>query len=196
MAAAAAPDPLLPAARLSVTKACDGLLTRQTLFNTFDEMKGAREYVRWRRDLISYVSTAGPDFVAALKFPGVLPPAADYTDALVAADTADSRPVLTMPQMRQHALLAVMRATLSPDGDSIAIIRACVHAGGIVQVAGVNHDQALKRLDKRWGFTADAPDVVPKDLPATPDMAASEATVAAAVEDAAEAVAGGVKFKS
>ena len=43
---------------------------------------------------------------------------------------------------------------------------------------------------------ADAPDVVPKDLPATPDMAASEATVAAAVEDAAEAVAGGVKLKS
>ena len=48
-----------------------------------------------------------------------------------------------MPQMRQAALLFVIRATLPADGDSVRVIRECKHAGGVIQVGGVNIDQAL-----------------------------------------------------
>ena len=115
--------------------------------------------MRWRRDFFTFVTPAGPDFVAALRFTGSIPPVADYADALVTSDTPATRPELTMQQMRQQALLSVISATLPPDGDSVTVIRGCVHAGGVVQIGGVNHDQALIRLDKRWGFVSDAPDV-------------------------------------
>ena len=62
-------------------------------------------------DLECFVEPAGPDFVS-LFFDGVIPQSPAYTDDLVNCDTAASRPTLTMPQMRQHALLAVIRHTL------------------------------------------------------------------------------------
>ena len=54
-------------------------------------------------------------------------------------------------------MLTIIRATLQPGGESLRIIAQCVHAGGMIQVAGVNHDQALKLLDTRWN-AADTPE--------------------------------------
>ena len=157
-AAAAGADAELVASRLAVAKACDSLITRSTLFNVFNESLGARDYARWRRDLFTFVTPAGPDFVAALSYTGSIAGSANYDDALVVADTAAARPAVTMPVMRQQALLAVIRATIAPDGASAKLIRTCVHAGGIVQRGGANHDQALVLLDKRWGHSADTPE--------------------------------------
>ena len=48
----------------------------------------------------------------------------------------------------------VRRVTLCAGGGSMGLIAECVHAGGVVQRAGVNHDQALTLLDQRWHSTA------------------------------------------
>ena len=144
-----APDPD-DAARLAVARACDALITRQHFFPIFDESKGAVDYARWRKDILQFVSPAGRDFAAALLYAGAIQPMADYADALVCTDTAASRPAVTMPQMRQHALLAVIRATLSPSGESIKLIGTCKHAGGVININGRDHDQAMRLLDQRW----------------------------------------------
>ena len=108
------------------------------------------DYARWRKDILQFVSPAGRDFAAALLYAGAIQPMADYADALVCTDTAASRPAVTMPQMRQHALLAVIRATLSPSGESVKLIGTCKHAGGVINIAGRDHDQAMRLLDQRW----------------------------------------------
>ena len=143
-------DAALVDAREAVRQSCDSLVSRSTYFTTFNEGLGSSDYARWRRDLISFVTPAGQDFVAALVTAAVLPPVADYNDTLVAVDTAQSRVPLTMPQMRQAALLHVIRATLASNGESANLIRACKHAGGKVQVGGIDYDQALRLLDIRW----------------------------------------------
>ena len=74
------------------------------------------------------------------------------TDIMI--DTAAGHTQLTMPQMRQQAMLIIIRATLSSNGESLRLIADCVHAGGVVQRGGVNHDQALILLDQRWRSTA------------------------------------------
>ena len=158
MAAAAPPPPNLDAeARQAVARACDALITRQQLFAIFDEKVGAADYARWRRDLIAYVASAGQDFVQALLFGGVIPAPAQYVDAQVTMDTAAGRPQLTMPQMRQQAMLSVIRCTLQPGGESLRLIALCTHAGGMIAAGGVNQDQALRLLDTRW-HAADTPE--------------------------------------
>ena len=146
--AAAAPADVL--AREMVAKICDNLITRSTWFPTFDETRGSVDYTRWRRDLLSCVQSAGVGFRESLLFAGSVPEAPTMTDADIMLDTAAGHAQLTMPQMRQQALLIVIRATLNPSGESIKLVRSCVHAGGVVQRAGVNHDQALRILDRRW----------------------------------------------
>ena len=128
MAAAAPPPPNLDVeARQAVARACDALITRQQLFAIFDEKVGAADYARWRKDLIAFVASAGQDFVKALLFVGVIPAPPQYADAQVTMDTAAGRPQLTMPQMRQQAMLTVIRSTLQPGGESLRLIAQCVH---------------------------------------------------------------------
>ena len=159
MAAAAPPPPNLDAeARQAVARACDALITRQQFFSTFDEKVGAADFARWRKDLIAYVASAGQDFVQALLFRGVIPAPPQYGDALVNMDTAAGRPQLTMPQMRQQAMLTVIRCTLQPGGESLRLIAQCVHAGGMIAgPGGAQQDQALRLLDTRW-HSADTPE--------------------------------------
>ena len=147
------------AAKAAVAKACDGLINRQQLIPTLDESKGAAGYVKWRRALVQYILPAGQDFIQALEFPGSIPALAEYEDAQVTVDTAEGRVIATMPQMRQHAMLSCIRASLPPDGESIRLISGCVHAGGIVQEDAINYDQAIKLLDKRWGHGSTEPEV-------------------------------------
>ena len=142
------------AAKASLAKLCDTLITRSFFFTIFDESKGATDYARWRKDLTSCMRTVGSGFHESLLFNGSVPEATTMNDADIMLDTAAGHTQLTMPQMRQQAMLMVMRATLSAGGESMRLIADCVHAGGVVQRAGVNHDQALTLLDQRWHSTA------------------------------------------
>ena len=156
-AAAAVPVAADDVAREMVAKLCDNLITRSTFFTIFDESRGSTDYARWRKDLEACMKSAGTGFRESLLFQGSVPEAPTMTDADIMLNTAAGHTQLTMPQMRQQALLMVICATLPPDGESIKLIRACVHAGGVVQRAGVNHDQALIFLDRRW-LAADVPE--------------------------------------
>ena len=142
------------AAKASLAKLCDTLITRSFFFTIFDESKGATDYARWRKDLTSCMRTVGSGFHESLLFNGSVPEATTMNDADIMLDTAAGHTQLTMPQMRQQAMLMVMRATLSAGGESMRLIADCVHAGGVVQRAGVNYDQALTLLDQRWHSTA------------------------------------------
>ncbi|KAL3916930.1 MAG: hypothetical protein SGPRY_006614, partial [Prymnesium sp.] len=147
MAAAAADAEALA----RVTVAADNLVNRPLPLDPFKENLGSADYVRWRRDLVNLAESAGPDFKAALITLRAIPAVALYADASVVLDNAAGAPVLTMPQLRQQALLQVMRTSLQPSGESIKLVSTCVHAGGVVTDAGVNIDQALIVLDRRWG---------------------------------------------
>ena len=60
---------------------------------------------------------AGKDFLAAAKYTGNLPPPADYADALVLADDAAGAPPEPLPQVRQRALLALLKSGLKPESE-------------------------------------------------------------------------------
>ena len=151
----AAPDPL-GEARKRVAQTCDALTTRSTFFSPFVESKGSVDYMRWRTDLYSFIGSAGDDFRTALDYNGSIDAVAPYQAAHVNDDTLASVVTYTMPQMRQKAILYVIRATLSPDGESIKLIRDCVHAGGTIDNHGVAIDQARIILDRRWRSTVAA----------------------------------------
>ena len=148
--AAAAAAAALEWAQQDVSRNCDSLLSRQPI-SMFDETLGSKGYAPWRRELCQAIEAVGADFMAALVTDQIIPTGALYNDASVLLDTVASVPVLTMPQRRQHAILATIRSGLSPLGESLRLIEGCRHAGGRVQsVAGIISDQAIKILDQRW----------------------------------------------
>ena len=144
----------LAVAKASLKDTCNALISRESFFPTFNESLNSADYLRWRRDLEQFVSSAGDDFLAALKFPGTIPAAVDYDVALVTSDLPTSIQTLTMPQMRQRALLSVIRSTLPSSGESLRLIRHCTHAAGVIHGGGTLIDQALIVLDKRWSGAA------------------------------------------
>ena len=144
----------LALARATVATQCDSLVNRSTFFATFDETKGSVDYRRWRRDLEALLTTAGTGFVETLRFVGATAAATTMTDAQLQADDITGHRPMTMPQMRQQAILFVMRQTLSPTGDAIKLIRDCVHAGGVILVNHFNEDQAIRLLDTRYQSAA------------------------------------------
>ena len=150
-AAAAVPDPL-DNARKTLARTCDALTSRSHFFPIFDESKGSAGYARWRSDLLTYISTAGVDFTAAYEYNGVITANIAYAPALVNDNTLNSVVTYTMPEMRQMAILSVIRATLSPNGESRKMIRDCRHAGGTITdpITHVDIDQARIILDRRW----------------------------------------------
>ena len=87
------------AAKEAVAKICDNLITRQTFFDTFDESKGSKDYTRWRKDLVTCLSSYTA-FVQSLEFTAQIPEAATITDANLMSDTAAGHAPMTMPQMR------------------------------------------------------------------------------------------------
>ena len=92
-------------ARQGCVKACDQI--KSNTLTIFDEKKMGLGWKELRAELIDVAKAAGPDFVAALNFQGDIPPVdmTKYDNASVLSDTATGRPELTMPQMRQEALL-------------------------------------------------------------------------------------------
>ena len=131
------------AAKASLAKLCDTLITRSFFFPIFDESKGATDFARWRKDLTSCMRTVGSGFLESLLFAGSVPEATTMNDNDIMLDTAAGHTQLTMPQMRQQAMLMVMRATLSQSAASLCALHvspiACTPAVWcLVQTAGIN----------------------------------------------------------
>ena len=126
-----------------------GRSNKKTLAN-FDENTGSGGYVAWRRQLLVLTATAGADFLAALRTQREVRVAGDYSEEGAIVDDAGGAPGLTMPQIRQEVLLALVRGLLIEGGESLALLRGCRHAGGYVVVEGDRYLQAMMLLDKRW----------------------------------------------
>ena len=96
--------------------------------------------------------TVGVDFVAALCTKRRLRAAGEDDDeeATIADSEGVHTPGLMMPQIRQSALLALIRGALTEGGESMALTRGCRHAGGYIMEGGHAHPQAMMILDKRW----------------------------------------------
>ena len=135
------PAVVLANARQTLAKTCDALTSRSTYFPIFDESKGAVDYERWRSDLITFLASAGVDFTAAFTFGGAITANITYDVNNVNDDTINGVVTYTMPQMRQLAILSIIRATLSPSGESVKLIRDCRHAGGTITLNHVTIDK-------------------------------------------------------
>ena len=108
------------------------IFVTSTTISIFNESEGSVDYARWRKDLLAAAAAAGSDFLLALEFRGNIPPTALLGNASVLDDTATSFPTETLAQMRQRALMQVIRASLAKNGESMSLISGCVHAGGRV----------------------------------------------------------------
>ena len=115
----------LAAARQQVTTAADSMISRSTL-TPFNEALGSSDYVRWRRELVQLAESAGAGFRAALLTNQNIPRRAPYADADVLLNDATGVATLTIPQIRQEALMYVLRQSLHPAGQSITLIASCV----------------------------------------------------------------------
>lgn len=147
------------AARRQVQLMADTMITRSTTLTIFDENLASADWARFRGDLVRLAASAGADFVAALNTHAAITAMQEYDLSLIDDDSAAGVPNPTIPQVRQHSLLCVLRQGLQPSGESMRLIEACVHAGGVVDDgAGTIDDQAMIILDRRWGS---AP--IPKD---------------------------------
>ena len=78
------------------------------------------------------VRAAGEDFVAALLFNGEIEASAPYDVVNVNSNDLDTITTVTLPQLRQQALIAALRACFMPEGEAERLTRDCVHAGGTV----------------------------------------------------------------
>ena len=105
---------------------------QNSTFTTFKETEGSTGYALWRKAFFSATSGTGQDFLLALEFALDIPVAAPLAAASVLDDTSASVPTLNLSQIRQHALLQVMRNNLTDGGDALKLIKACAHAGGLV----------------------------------------------------------------
>ena len=101
------------------------------------------------------VRSAGEGYLAALSYDGDIAAAVPYNVANVNSNDLDTITTVTLPQLRQQALMAALRACFMPEGEAERLTRDCVHAGGTV--LGV--PQAWSILKTRW-FTADMPKAV------------------------------------
>ena len=137
------------AARKRVQGIAESMLNTKTLAK-FDDGKGSRDFVRWRREMAQVVQCAGVDFSIALHTQRAIVPVDHYTEDRMLLDTVEGVLETTMPQMRQAGLLALMRNALPDGGESLDLIEHCVHAGGHIFVGGYQYAQALMTLDRRW----------------------------------------------
>ena len=104
-----------------------------------------------RPALFAELESAGPDWVAAANFRSNIPASAPYVAAQVLATDDSGAPSLSMPIMRQRAMLALLKRYLPEDGESMRLIKHCVHFGGRIgpAQAALGDKQALMILDER-----------------------------------------------
>ena len=73
-----------------------------------DEKRGSRGYAKWRRQLLVLTASAGVDFLVALHMQREIGTADEYTEEQMLLDDARGISYLTMPQIRQGVLLALI----------------------------------------------------------------------------------------
>ena len=104
------------------------IFMQNSTFATFKETEGSTGYARWRKAFFAAATAAGQDFLLALEFHLDIPVAAPLAAASVLDDTLASVPTFNLSQIRQHALLQVLRATLTDGGEALKLIKDCAHA--------------------------------------------------------------------
>ena len=104
--------------------------------DTFDEKLGGRGYRRWRQQIETMAGSAGVDYLAALYAVCEIVMADVYTEEQMLLDDPRGIPYMAMPQIRQEALMAMIRSSLSVGGGVDAFD------------CGV---QACRRLCGEWG---------------------------------------------
>ena len=124
--------------------------SNNTTLANLNEKRGSSGYTTWRQQLVVMVASAGVDFLVALHTQCEIVMATVYTEEQMLLDDSRGIPYLTMPQIRQELLMALIRGSLLVWGESLLLIEHCVHAGGYVRVEGEPYAQALTTLDKRW----------------------------------------------
>ena len=93
----------------------------------------------------------GADFVAALCTKSPLKAAGQRDEEKTTVDNEGGHtPGLTMPQIRQAALLAMTRGGLTEGGEAMALTQRCRHAGGYIVEGGHAYPQAMMILDNKW----------------------------------------------
>ena len=137
--------------RKAVATAADSLSSR-CASRPFDDKLGAKDWQRVRMEWMAEAESAGPDFLAALRYAGNISPAADYGDDLVLLDSDAGAPGPMLKHVRQGALLSWLRKSLPTDSESYRLVQKCAHAGGRIGVEGRadGDKQALMILDERW----------------------------------------------
>ena len=130
---------------------------KQTLAK-FDESGGPAAYATWRQQILMLTLAVGADFVAALCTKSRLKAAGEEDDEEATIDDNEGvhTPGLTMPQIRQSALLALIRGALTEGGESMALTRGCRHAGGYIMEGGHAHPQAMvvvQKSDMNYSFS-------------------------------------------
>ena len=130
---------------------------KQTLAK-FDESGGPAAYATWRQQILMLTLAVGADFVAALCTKSRLKAAGEEDDEEATIDDNEGvhTPGLTMPQIRQPALLALIRGALTEGGESMALTRGCRHAGGYIMEGGHAHPQAMvvvQKSDMNYSFS-------------------------------------------
>ena len=119
----------------------------------FLEKEGSAGWRIFREQLFRIITSAGPDYLAAANAAQNIPPPREYDPLLILNDDAAGVPTEPLYQVRQRALLSLLKSGLQAGGQSLDIIKDCVHFGGYLGAAGdanMGPKQAIMLLDMRW----------------------------------------------
>ena len=103
------------------------IFMQNSTFPTFKETEGSTGYALWRKAFFAATTAAGQDFLLALEYGQDIPVAVPLAAASVLDDTLASVPTFNLSQIRQHALLQVLRATLTDGGEALTSSSNPVH---------------------------------------------------------------------
>ena len=115
-AAALAPPPGPDLRRVFLEKQATNLQRACSTVKRFDEAVGPADFSRFSQEFMAHILAAGRDFFVTLEHVGDIAPAVLFDPANVTSDDLNTMIAETVPQLRQRALLAAMRACLMPGG--------------------------------------------------------------------------------
>ena len=102
--------------RVFLEKQATNLQRACSTLKRFDEAVGPVDFTRFEQEYRAQVLVAGRDFLVTLDFEADIAPAVLFDPVNVTSDDLNTMTTETVPQLRQRALLAAMRACLMPGG--------------------------------------------------------------------------------
>jgi len=136
------------AARQQVAAAGHQLLL--TNIDKFQESTATKGWASFKSLLMREIDTAGPDFAAAARYRGNIPRPANYDNRLILDDSSAGAPAVPLPEMRQRAMLHLLKSGLEEGGESMKIIENAVYFSGCLgdpSQPATTDEQALLLLD-------------------------------------------------